>query len=268
MISNRTDNESITDVTVTEESTPTQNEFQVVYILTYAPTNELKTTYVNSLATTIRYAMLNGIKVIPYILSGVENASMAKNELLNNLRGIEYHSAVFIAHDIAWDPVSFVQNLISKEDVVGLPVVKKRLGNVIFDLDLNIDYVEKNEEGLIKVNYASLGFLTLKKKVIDDLLDSSPSITNNTGNEVKNVFEYQIKDGQSLSDNIVICNKIKDYNYDIWLNPNSTCAQMADNLYAVDFMTTVFPQPQEQSQAEVGTETPLPASDDIKSLYE
>jgi hypothetical protein len=273
MKNNRSADE-VADATVKEESsqseqqTNVQSEFKTVYILTYTPTNEVKASYVNSLATTIRFAMLNGIKVVPILIGGIDNPSMAKNELLNNLNGQDYHSAVFVGHDLAWDAVSFVQNLISKEEVVALPVVKKVLGNVVFDLDLDVENIEKNEEELIKVKYASLGFLKLSKRVVDELLDGSPSITNNTGNEVKNVFEYQVKDGQALSDSIVICNKIKEMNYDIWLNSNSTCAQLTDNLYAVDFASTVFPPAQEETQT---TQTELPlenTTDEVKSLYE
>ncbi len=266
MKSNRT--QDVTDVTVTEESQqPEQTQqfdFKTVYILTYTPTNELKTSYVNSLATTIRFAMLNGIKVIPILISGIENPSMAKNELLNNLVGQDYEAAVFINHDLAWDPVSFVNNLGSKEDVVALPVVKKVTGTIVFDLDLDIQNIERNEENLIKTNYASLGFLKLSKRVIDELLDGSISITNNTGNEIKNVFEYQVKDGQALTDSIVICNKIKDMNYDVWLNPNTTCAQLTDNLFAVDFMSNVFPEPQQEEPKQVAAQQ----DDEVKSLYE
>lgn len=270
MKSNRS-TEEVSDAEVkTEEVQQNQElEFKTVYILTNTPTNQLKTSYVNSLATTIRFAMLNGVKVVPILIGGIENPSMARNELLNNLSGLDYHSAVFIGHDNAWDPVSFVQNLSSKEEVVALPVVKKVLGNVVFDLDLDIENLERNEEGLIKCKYASLGFLKLSKRVVDELLDSSPSITNNTGNEVKNVFEYQVKDGQSLSDNIVICNKIKDMNYDIWLNPNTTCAQLTDNLFVADFMAAAFPQQQEEATQEPIEQAQTEQSnDDVKSLYE
>lgn len=273
MKSNRT--QDVTDATVNEESqqpeqTPPQFDFRTVYILTYTPTNELKTSYVNSLATTIRFAMLNGIKVIPVLIGGIENPSMAKNELLNNLIGQDYEAAVFINHDLAWDPVSFVSNLTSKEDVVALPVVKKVAGTVVFDLDLDIQNIEKNEESLIKTKYASLGFLKLSKRVIDELLDGSVSITNNTGNEVKNVFEYQVKDGQALTDSIVICNKIKDMNYDVWLNPNTTCAQLTDNLFAVDFLANVFPesQQQEEPKQEEPNQVAAQQDDEVKSLYE
>jgi hypothetical protein len=268
MKSNRSTEEVSDVVENTQETQAPVPNFKTVYVLTYTPTNEVKTSYVNSLATTIRFAMLNGVKVVPILISGIDNASMAKNELLNNLNGVEYDAAVFVGHDLAWDPVSFVQNLFSKEDVVGLPVVKKVLGNVIFDLDLDLSNVEKSEEGFIKLNYASLGFLKLSKRVIDELLDGSPSITNNTGNEVKNVFEYQVKDGQALNDNIVISNKIKEMNYDIWLNPNTTCAQLTDNLFVADFMSTVFPPAQEQTQSE-GGELPVEnTNDEVKSLYE
>lgn len=271
MKSNRS-TEEVTDVTPTSESTQEtqtpQVDFKTVYILTYTPTNEVKTSYVNSLATTIRFAMLNGIKVFPILIGGLENPSMAKNELLNNLNGVDYDAAVFINYDIAWDPMSFVQNLTSKEDVVALPVVKKVLGNIVFDLDIDLENLEKNEEGLIKMKHASLGFLKLSKRVIDELLDGSPSITNNTGNEVKNVFEYQVKDGQSLNDNIVICNKIKEMNYDIWLNPNTTCAQLTDNLFAADFLNAVFPPAPDETQAAEGQLPTEQVDDEVKSLYE
>lgn len=259
--------EDVSDATTKDEVSQETTRFKTVYVLTYSPTNEVKTSYVNSLATTIRFGMLNGIKIIPLLIGGIENPSMAKNELLNNLNGQEYDAAVFVGYDLAWDPVSFVQNLTSKEDVVGLPVVKKILGNVVFDLDMDVNDIQKNDENLIKVKYASLGFLKLSKRVIDELLDGSPSITNNTGNEVKNVFEYQVKDGQALNDSIVISNKIKEMNYDIWLNPNTTCAQMTDNLYAVDFMSAVFPK-QEESQAAEGQLPVENSNDDVKSLYE
>lgn len=269
MKNNRTQDVSDAEVKEDAETSQPQAGFKTVYVLTYAPTNELKTSYVNSLATTLRFGMLNGIKVVPLIIGGMDNPPMAKNELLNNLRGQEYDAAVFIGHDLAWDAVSFVQNLVSKEDVVALPVVKKVLGNVVFDLDMDVNDIQRNDENLIKVKYASTGFLKLSKRVIDELLDGSPSITNNTGNEVKTVFEYQIKDGQSLNDSIVLCNKIKDMNYDIWLNPNTTCAQLTDNLYAVDFMAAVFPQAPEanepQTEEQVSQEV---VGDEVKSLYE
>ena len=277
MINNRDNTEqSVQDTT--QESTQDQNQqqFKNVFVLTTTTDNQIKSSYVTSLATTIRLALFNGIKVFPIFAGKIDSSTMAKNELLNNLKDTEYDSVVFVNDDLAWDPVSFVSCVLSKEDVVALPVVKKTLGNVVFDLDMDTTDIEKNDEGLIKVKHASTGFLKVSNKVMTELMDSSVSVTNNTGNEVKNVFEFQVKDGQFFNDSIVLCHKIKDMGYDIWLNPQSTCAQLTDNLYAVDFATVLDSNINPQVP-NIDTETPAegsngatdaPKDDEVKSLYE
>jgi len=249
-----------------------QFQFKNVFVLTNTKGNTLKSFYVHSLSTTIRLGMLSGIKIIPLFIGNVDSTPMAKNELLSNLKDAEYDAAVFIDSDLGWDAVSFIECLSSKEDVVGLPVVKKTLGNVVFDLDMNVESIETNgEEGLFKVKHASTGFLKLSNKVITELLDGSISITNNTGNEVKNVFETEIKDGQFINESIVLCNKIKDMGYDIWLNSKTTCAQTTDNIYAVDF-ANALQQSQGTPEGEVQQTENIQdveiKDDEVKSLYE
>jgi hypothetical protein len=157
---------------------------------------------------------------------------------------------------------------------VGLPVVKKVVQNVVFDLDMDFDKFEKNREDFFKVKYASTGFLKLNKEVIEELLDTNISITNNTGNEVKNVFEYKIKDGKSFSDSIVLCDKIKDLGYDIWLNAKTSCACSNQHVYAVDLIQVINDRLNPSQSTPAATETKeavVQASktdNDIKSLYE
>jgi hypothetical protein len=124
---------------------------------------------------------------------------------------------------------------------------------------------------LFKVKHASTGFLKLSNKVITELLDGSISITNNTGNEVKNVFETEIKDGQFINESIVLCNKIKDMGYDIWLNSKTTCAQMTDNIYAVDFANALQQSqgtPEGEVQQTENIQDVEVKDDEVKSLYE
>jgi hypothetical protein len=281
MINNRDNTEQsvqepVQDITQESTQEQTQQQFKNVFVLTNTTDNQIKSLYVTSLATTIRLALFNGIKVFPIFSGKIDSSTMAKNELLNNLKDTEYDSVVFINDDLAWDPVSFVSCVLSKEDVVALPVVKKTLGNVVFDLDMDTTDIEKNDEGLIKVKHASTGFLKVSNKVMTELMDSSVSVTNNTGNEVKNVFEFQVKDGQFFNDSIVLCHKIKDMGYDIWLNPQTTCAQLTDNLYAVDFATALdsnlnpqVPNTDTVTPTEGSTgATDTPKDDGIKSLYE
>jgi hypothetical protein len=233
-------------------------------------------TLLHIIETFSTWTNVEGFKEFPIFAGKIDSSTMAKNELLNNLKDTEYDSVVFINDDLAWDPISFIACVLSKEDVVALPVVKKTLGNVVFDLDMDTSDIEKNDEGLIKVKHASTGFLKISNKVMTELIDGSISVTNNTGNEVKNVFEFQVKDGQFFNDSVVLCHKIKDMGYDIWLNPQTTCAQLTDNLYAVDFATALdsnlnpeVPNTDTVTPAEGSTgATDAPKDDGIKSLYE
>lgn len=256
----------------TEEQTQTVSQFKNVFILTNTKNNSLKSLYVSSLATTLRLSLFNNIKVFPIFMNNVDSDPMAKNELLNSLKDVEYESVFFINSDLGWDPITFVSCVLNEKDVIAVPVIKKTLGGVIFDLDMDTENIEKDEDGLIKVKSASTGFLKVSNKVLTELLDGSQSVTNNTGNEVKNVFECEVRDGQFFNESIVLCHKIKDMGYDIWLNPTSTCGQLADNLYAVDFASsleqTLNPQEPESDTEESVNESIDSSEEDTKSLYE
>lgn len=248
-------------------------EFINVVILTYTENNSVSALYANSLSTTVRLCMRYGIRVFTSFIGHMANPPMAKNELLNTLRDFDYKCAVFIDENLAWDANSFLEIVLSPENVVGLPVVKKVVQDIVFDLDMDFDKFEKNKEDFFKVKYASTGFLKLSKEVVEELLDTNISITNNTGNEIKNVFEYQIKDGKSFSDSIVLCDKIKDLGYDIWLNAKTSCACSDQHVYAVDLIRVIndrlnSPDSDAIDTPETVTEVSREKTDDIKSLYE
>ena len=252
---------------VTEE---TQPQFKNIFILTYSKDNTLSEIYVNSLATTIRMAAFNGIRVFPVIVGQVDNPMMAKNELLNIVRSDNFVAAVFVNPDLAWDPISLLEICLHEEDAIALPVVKKLFNNVVFDLDIDMDNINKNDDGFIEVRYASTGMLKLSKNLVDALLDGSLSVTNNTGNEVKNVFECAIKDGKFFNESIVLCDKIKEMGYTVWLNPKRTCGQVADNIYAVDFAEAFEKQtsmPQTNTVENMKIKREKEDTDDIKDLY-
>jgi len=262
--------------TITEsQSTNFENQkFVDVVILTYTENNSVSALYANSLSNTVRLCMRYGIRVFTSFIGHMSNPPMAKNELLNTLRDFDYKCAVLIDENLAWDANSFLEIILSSENVVGLPVVKKVVQNIVFDLDMNFDNIEKNREDFFKVNYASTGFLKLSKEVIEELLDTNISITNNTGNEIKNVFEYKIKDGKSFSDSIVLCDKIKDLGHDIWLNAKTSCAYSNQHVYAVDLTQVINDRlnlsvstPAVVEPTETVTEIKRETTDDIKSLY-
>lgn len=227
---------------------------RIVILATHCPRNSVETLYAHSLSDTIKICLNNGVIVMPLFINDIPSASVAKNELLAIANGQDFESMVFVDHNIAWDPQAFLTMVNSPYDAMALPVTKKVGASMMFDLDLGVDPVTKDTNGYIKIPYAGTSMFKLSKKLVTDLCDSNLSITNSTGNEVKNVFDVDTKNGQYVSECVVVCNKIRELNYDIWLNPVTTCASIAGTVYALDFA---------QSLAQAAE----PAAEEIKALY-
>jgi hypothetical protein len=234
-----------------------QQTIRTVYLGTYCPNNSVESFYAHSLSDTIKLCLINGIRVIPLFINDISSAIVAKNELLSIVSGQDYESIVFVDHNMAWDASALMTIINSQNDAMALPCAKKSGTGVIFDLDIGTE-VQRDPNGYIKVDYASTAMFKLSKELVDALNDSSLSITNPTGTEVKNVFEINTQYGKFFNESIVVCSKIRELGYDIWLNTISTCANIAGNVYSADFAASLTPQIAQQSPV-------LP--DEIKTLY-
>lgn len=236
------------------EQTP---QLRTVYIGTHCPNNTVESFYVYSLADTIKLGLANNIIFVPLLINDIPSAIVAKNEILHIVANQECDGVIFIDHNIAWDANSLLTIVNAQHNAVALPVAKKAGTSVMFDLEIGKDIV-RDDNGYVKVNYASTAMLRLSKSLVTELCDSNVSITNPTGNEVKNVFETNTQYGRFFNEGVVLCNKIRDLGHNIWLNPISTCANIAGNVFAADFaanLTATLSQPN----------AILP--DDIKTLY-
>ena len=236
------------------EQTP---QLRTVYIGTHCPNNTVESFYVFSLTDTIKLGLANNIIFVPLLINDIPSAVVAKNEILNIVANQECESVVFIDHNIAWDANSLLTIVNAQHDAVALPVAKKAGSGVAFDLEIGTEIV-RDDNGYIRVNYASTSMLKLSKQLVTELMDSNISVTNPSGNEVKNVFETNTQYGRYFNEGIVLCNKIRQLGHNIWLNPISTCANIAGNVFAADFaanLTATLSQP--------NAITP----DDIKTLY-
>lgn len=209
-------------------------QLRTVFLATQCPDNKLSSFYVHSLSDTIKLFLANNIVLMPLLINDISSAVVAKNEILATVFSQDYESIIFADHNIAWDPQSLLDIVNSAYDAVALPCVKKVMNGAIFDLDISTA-AEKDINGYIKANYASTAMFKLSKALVTALCDSNLSITNPAGNEVKNVFETSTQYGKFFNESIVLCNKIKDLGYNIWINPKTTCANIADTIYAADF---------------------------------
>jgi hypothetical protein len=211
---------------------------RTVLIGTYCPNNTLETFYVTSLSDTIRLCAENNITVIPLFINDIESSVVAKNELLSIALNTECESIVFVDHNMIWSPGSFLEIVNSEYDAVALPCAKKAGTGVRFDLEIS-QPLNRDANGYIDAGYASTAMFKISHKLITELSDTSVSITNPSGNEVKNVFDINTQFGRFFNESVVVCGKIKELGHTIWLNPTSTCANVAGNIYGADFAASL-----------------------------
>lgn len=229
-------------------------KLRVVYLATHCIDNKVESFYTYSLAETIKRCLFNNIEIKPLLINDTSSAVAAKNEILSLVADEEYESIVFAGNDMSWNPVALLQIINSKHDAIALPCAKKSGTVVRFDLEIENPSLIRDENGFIKINYASFSMFKISNKLVTDLLDTNLSITNPSGREVKNVFDIDTSRGKYIDEDRVVCDKIKNLGYSIWVNPVETCANIAGNVFTADLASNLIPQ--------------SPQIEDIKSLYQ
>jgi len=230
---------------------------KTVIIATVCNDGKADVFFVHSLSDTIKLGIQSGINIVPIFVSQNTSEAMLKNELLDIAYSQNADSIIFTNNDIAWDAGCMIQMILSDLPVTVLPTVIKKPNGLIYDIDFNKDNLEYNDQGYLKVNYASAACMKFNKNVIQALYDSNISVISDNGNEVKNVFETQTQYGRYFDESVVICNKLKDLDISIWALPTTTCAQNTNNLFTADFPSWLN-----------GMAQALQTPEDIKSLYE
>lgn len=206
-----------------------------VLIGTPALDGKVQAWYADSLSNSIKICAANGIDLQPVILIDESILPMARNELLSIAYTEEVESIVFIDSDQVWDARVLLDIINSQHDVIGLPVVSKtdKPGN--FNVKLKgIDQIEKDEQGNIKVDAVGTGFLKLSRKALESLWNSNPTILFRE-KELKLICEYATSYNEFVGEDIYLCTKLKELEFNIWVNPNSTCARIGSKVWMGDF---------------------------------
>lgn len=191
--------------------------------------------YAHSLSESIKLGLKNNLDINAVFLAEESILTIARNELINLAYKNNYDAMVFIDDDELWNPKALIKIILSEKDVVGLPVVNKGDINIQFNVSLNRNNIQKDaSDGFIKVNTIGTGFLKLSKKIIVDLCESNNEILFR-GKKLKNVFEFNYMSGSFIGEDIMLCKKIKELGYPIWVDPSHTVSHMGVKMYKGDF---------------------------------
>jgi hypothetical protein len=190
--------------------------------------------FVHSLCESIKLGLQNDLNIRCVFLANESILPMARNELFRLAYTENYDTMVFIDDDEYWDANTLIEIIKSDKDVITVPVVNKGDKEITFNVWLTENFEKDEIDGYIKIEKCGTGFLKLSRKVIVDLWESNTELTFRN-KKLKNICEYTYKNGDFIGEDITLSSKIKELNYDIWLNPNHTVSHIGNKMYRGDF---------------------------------
>jgi len=204
---------------------------QRLMIATPAHDGKVSIHYASCMADTIRLGGQIGITVVPVFLPGEALVHHARNVLMK----IAYEAQVdilFIDSDQGWNAEWVFELLKSEKDFIGLPVRKKSE-----DEAYNVKLTRKDiisENGLMDVDGIGTGFLLLTQKAVKTLWDAASEYTSH-GEPYRLVFDNKIKNGELISEDIVLCNSWQALGGSVWANIKYTCNHVGTKVYGGNF---------------------------------
>lgn len=192
--------------------------------------------FANSLTETLKLCLINDILIQPIYMSYDALIQRSRNDLLALAIEGDYDDMFWIDSDIAWQPEWFLNLLNYNVDVVGGTYPKKSLqveGYPVKCGDTN--NLILNPDGLLEVEGLGTGFLRMSKKAIQSLWDNSPEYIENEKSK-RWAFDVRIEDKTLISEDIIICKRLKELGFSIYLDPSMTCEHVGNLKYTGNFL--------------------------------
>jgi hypothetical protein len=192
-------------------------KFKRVLIATPSISYTVSSHYATSLGTSSIVCFDNGIILDSLILNGESILPMARNKCIQEAVKRDYDDLIFIDEDQSWNPQALLDIIKSPKKVIGIPVALKIEDKNIFNYHPSKDEKKDKLEDMVTVERIGTGFLKINKEVLKKLYSNSEEIIFRDS-KIKNICEYSILSNTFIGEDYVLCNKIKDIGYDIWIS--------------------------------------------------
>lgn len=209
---------------------------QKILIATPTYDGKIDVWYANSLAESIRLGLANNIYFHPVYMSYDALVQRARNDLLAIAVENDFDCIIWIDADIEWQPEWLLKLVNSKEDVIGGTYRRKALDET-YVVRCETENLVTNDNGLIEVTGLGTGFLKMSKKAFTYLWDNS-TVYNEKNNDRFNrrwAFDIVVKDGELVSEDITVCDKLTEGGFKIYLDPTMTCSHMGQLKFSGNF---------------------------------
>jgi len=190
--------------------------------------------YANSLVNTVKLAIKKGIELIPVYMSYDSLVQRARNDLVKLAIEENFDYLIFIDSDQEWNPEWVFKLIAYKEDVIGATVVKKS-DQIAFNVKALKTGLKQQQNGLMEVEAVGTGFLKISKTALKKVWDISPEYRNEN-KTCRMVFDVQLIDGELVSEDNIFCQKWRNLDGKVFIDPTMTCNHIGVKKYSGNFL--------------------------------
>lgn len=213
-------------------------EAKKILIATPCYDGKVDAVYVTSLHETIISGINNDISFFPMFICYDALIQNARNDLIKYVIDFDLDGIIWIDSDTEWNADWAIEAIKSNKDAYGIPVIKKSITGESYNVKCKPENLIENGEGLIEVESIGTGWLYLSKKAVDYLWENSEQCTNNNSTK-RWVFEVKIENGEVISEDVLMCNKLREGGFKVYINPNHTCNHVGVLKYRGDFSSFI-----------------------------
>lgn len=192
--------------------------------------------YASALHQTTILGLENEVYFHPVFMSYDALVQRSRNDLVALAVEQEFDGILWIDADMEWAPAWAVAVALSNKDVIGLPVIKKSLNEESYNVKCSLDKLVLNDEGLISVDSIGTGFLYMSREAFMYLWNNSPEYVHN-GQNKRWIFDVKIQDGDIISEDVLVCQKLREGGFEILIDPSKTCNHMGKLKFTGNFLS-------------------------------
>jgi glycosyltransferase involved in cell wall biosynthesis len=190
--------------------------------------------FANSLVNTIKLAAKKDVEINPVYMSYDSLVQRARNDLVRLALEENYDDLIFIDSDEEWDPEWIFKLLAYKEEVIGLPVVKKS-DQMMFNIKALPTGLKTQQNGLMEVEAVGTGFMKISRAALKKVWDVSDKYQNE-GRTCRMVFDVKVVNGELVSEDNVFCQKWRSLGGRVFIEPSMTCNHIGVKKYQGNFL--------------------------------
>lgn len=190
--------------------------------------------YSDSLRHTERVFAEHGIELTPMYRAFDSLVQRARNDLVSDALEGKHGGMIWIDDDMRWNPLWALSLVNRGVDVVGAAYRKKTDDQEIYTARMNVPVTVDKETGLWEAISLGTGFVYTSRKALQALWDASEPYRNE-GRMCRWIFDVCVVNGELVSEDNIMCEKLRQLGFKILLDPSFTPTHVGEKQYQGNF---------------------------------